>query len=636
MLQSTDVSGSFQARLIDTSAALAVGQFVSLPDTPGNVGVCLSGGGSRALSAGMGQLRALSYLQLGGKSLLSQTKALSTVSGGSWLGVTFEYLTADTSDDNYLNQYVPDPGRLVPTRTAGHTTPEILAELPPGNIGNAINTRLFSVPGLAVEAYILYKYCHTPPNLLWQTLIGLHILKPYGLYVHGPGMQPTSLFSWDGPTLAADVTGPNPDLGSVSAHLVASATDPSRTRRPYLACNSGMFLNEPGSKVCFLAPVQATPFLTGIVGAPTGTDANGRTPGGGGVSSFAFSSNPMGVQEAGVTVAQARQLALADIMGTSSAAFANALENQFANWEQEPGAFFQQLAERADEIRNWLDKHLPRLESDRVKAFLDAEMRVGSSSHLAELKADFAKLQDLIPEYQYWPVAGVQPSPQTLPTRFADGGNLENLGLNAMLAYSDVDTLIVFANTSTPLGAGDRGMINTQGQEVPDTRVIVTSDIPPLFGYQPYQPGVGYVLYEGATDCVFPQGKNSQVFDSTAFADVLQGLWQASGSGTNATPAVYTQTLAVQPNPWFGVRGDRTVDVLWVHLNAVRAWYDLLAPSVQSLLGPFDDPTAFSNFPHYSTFKTDLNPTEINLLASLTAWTVAADANKEVFLGRYV
>ena len=153
-----------------------MGQFVSLPDTPGNVGVCLSGGGSRALSAGMGQLRALSYLQLGGKSLLSQTKALSTVSGGSWLGVTFAYLTADTSDDNYLNQYVPDPGRLVPTRTAGHTTPEILDELPPGNIGHAINTRLFSVPGLAVEAYLLYKYCHTPPNLLWQTLIGLHLL----------------------------------------------------------------------------------------------------------------------------------------------------------------------------------------------------------------------------------------------------------------------------------------------------------------------------------------------------------------------------------------------------------------------------------------------------------------------------
>src|SRR4029453_7052171 len=177
---------------------------------------------------------------------------------------------------------------------------------------------------------------------------------------------------------------------------------------------------------------------------------------------------------------------------------------------------------------------------------------------------------------------------------------------------------------------------DAQGQEVPDTRVIVTSDIPPLFGYQPYQPGVGYVLYQGATACVFPQGKHSQVFASASFADVLQGLWQASGAGTNATPAIYNQTLAVQPNPWVGGRGDRTVDALWVHLNAVRAWYDLLAPSVQSLLGPFDDPTAFSNFPHYSTLKTDLNPTEINLLASLTAWTVAADANNEVFLSRYV
>ena len=56
---------------------------------------------------------------------------------------------------------------------------------------------------------------------------------------------------------------------------------------------------------------------------------------------------------------------------------------------------------------------------------------------------------------------------------------------------------------------------------------------------------------------------------------------------------------------------------------------------MQSLLGPFEDPTAFSTFPHYSTLKTALNPTEINLLASLTAWTVAANANKEAFFGMY-
>ena len=130
------VSGSFKAQLTETSESLTVGQFVpELAQTPGNVGICLSGGGSRALSAGMGQLRALDTLELGGQSLLSQTKAISTVSGGSWLGVTFEFLTSGTSDSAFLNDYVPDPSRLVPTAEPGRRSSEILDELPEGNIG---------------------------------------------------------------------------------------------------------------------------------------------------------------------------------------------------------------------------------------------------------------------------------------------------------------------------------------------------------------------------------------------------------------------------------------------------------------------------------------------------------------------
>jgi hypothetical protein len=138
------VPGSFKAQFTETSGSLTVGQFDSLPNTPGNVGVCLSGGGSRALSGGMGELRAVSALQLNGQSLLSQTKALSTVSGGSWVGVTFEFLTSSTSDAAYLNEYVADPGRLVPTATPGHSPAETLDELPPGNIGNSVSSDLFS------------------------------------------------------------------------------------------------------------------------------------------------------------------------------------------------------------------------------------------------------------------------------------------------------------------------------------------------------------------------------------------------------------------------------------------------------------------------------------------------------------
>src|SRR6185295_7188461 len=207
------VSGTFKAQLTETAGGLTVGQFVSLPNTPGNVGICLSGGGSRALSAAMGELRALSYLQLDGQSLLSQTKALSTVSGGSWFGMTFTFLPAATSDAAYLNDYVPDPGRLVPTATTGYSQAETLDELPKDNIGNSVSTELFSVPALAVEAFLLYKILHTPLDFLWQALIGGHILAPYGLYNPARHGLPDSLFSWDQKTLQSQVTGPNPALG---------------------------------------------------------------------------------------------------------------------------------------------------------------------------------------------------------------------------------------------------------------------------------------------------------------------------------------------------------------------------------------------------------------------------------------
>ncbi len=634
------MSGSFKAQLTETSEPLTVGQFVpKLAQTPGNVGICLSGGGSRALSAGMGQLRALSHLQLGGQSLLSQTKAISTVSGGSWLGVTFEFLTAGTSDGAFLNDYVADPGRLVPTAEPGHPVAEVLDELPEGNIGATVDSDLFSIPALAAEAYILYKYFKTPPNALWQTLIGLHILAPYGLYEADPGngMLPTSLFSWDPATLESTVTGPNPELVEETAHLVANGADAAdgsgRARRPFLICNMGMFLSEAGTAIQYLAPVQATGFMTGIVGSPTGTDANGRAPGGGGVTSFAFGSNPTAVQGTAVTVSQSRQLALVDIVGTSSAAFADTLQNQFAIWEQDPLQFLELLVELGEDVWDWLKDHLG--ENGLVDALVATPPQVTTVQDFAALKADLASLKDLIPRYPYWPVANAQAYPRTHSIRFADGGSLENSGVNAMLSYTDVDNVIAFLNSSTAMAAASFGMIDPSGHEVSGTRVILTEEIPPLFGYQPYNPWKGYVLYAGDPNPVFPQGKNSQVFESSGLAEVIQGLWAASGSGATTGSAIYKQTLEVQENAWFGVRGGRTVSVLWVYPNRARSWFSQLSSEVQALLAPFDDPTTGDYFPHYNTLETDLTATQINLLASFTAWMVAGPEGAEQVLGMY-
>ena len=618
-------SGVFVADL--TTGPLTVQRFVDRDDTPGNVGICLSGGGSRALSAGMGQLRGLKAL-----GLLGKTRALSTVSGGSWVGVTFEYLPPETGDDAYLNEYVADPGRLVPMTTAGHTAAETLDVLPDGNVGNTISSKLFSIPALVVEAFLLFKFGKTPPNFLWQALIGLHILEPYGLYDPGSRFAPTSLFTWDRKTLDRDVRRGGSQLEDETAHLVASG--PDRSPRPYLLCNTSMFLVEPDTSFRLLAPVQSTPFFTGIVGKPSGTDANGRQPGGGGVTSFAFSSNPTAVDAPEVTVGQLRQWALADAVGASSAAFAETLGNLFAQYAQKPDEFLDLVDDLFDDVMGLLGKRLGRVGADvaELPAFLfKRRIKRRTPKLMAEMKGDLGLLKSLIPEYAYWPVADAQPYPMTMPTQLADGGSLENTGVADMLTYTDVEKVISFVNSSQRLEAVSGGVVRADGSTEPDTGVLVSSQIPPLFGYQPYQEGKGYLLYAGDEQPAFPEGQNSQVFRSDAFADLLRGLWQTSGAGTNDQPALVSQELAVQANDWFGVAGGRTVTVLWVYTARVRSWYDALSPGVQALLGDFDDPSSFHSFPHYGTLDTDLSATEVNLLASLTAWVVAAEGNREQF-----
>jgi hypothetical protein len=614
--------GQFNASLF--RPPLSVGQFMpTSPEvTPGNVGICLSGGGSRALSAGMGQLRALKYLQANGKSLLSQVKAISTVSGGSWLGVPFEYLTPGTSDDDFLNLYVPDPRQLVPSN--GPTPAVTLDVLPSGNIGNSISTELFSIEALAVEAYLLYKVFSVPSNMLWQTLMGLHILAPYGLYPFEASLRPTSFFTCNQTTLS-QIVQQNPSLKSGPANLFADATNPSATRRPFHVCNTAMFLNEPNTILKYLAPVQATAFMTGNVGRPSGTDNNGLQPGGGGVTSFAFNSRPVAVNGNSVTVSQARQFALMDIVGVSSAAFAEILQNLFAGWLLEfghdPAAFLLKLegllVKYGEEIVAWIEHHLTGADVLKARAFLATSPVAMQAVGTLSIGSILSDLQELIPEYDYWPVANAAPLAQINPTRFADGGSLENTGINALLAYSDTDNIVVFLNTESALRKDTNGVI------------VVDSALPPLFGYQPYDAVSGYVLYAGATwispeNLMFAQ---NQVFASAEFQKLLEGLWSASGSGSSTNSAIYKQTLTVQPNIWFGVPGNKTVTVVWVYNNPVQRWYDELSPDVQAILRQPD----FQDFPNYSTLDTDLSATQINLLAHLTGWNVACPDNAALF-----
>ena len=68
-----------------------------LIDRTRDCGVCFSGGGTRSLAASMGQLRGLYNL-----GLLSGTRYISSVSGGSWAATNYVYYKSGAANDIQL------------------------------------------------------------------------------------------------------------------------------------------------------------------------------------------------------------------------------------------------------------------------------------------------------------------------------------------------------------------------------------------------------------------------------------------------------------------------------------------------------------------------------------------------------
>ncbi len=240
----------------------------------------------------------------------------------------------------------------------------------------------------------------------------------------------------------------------------------------------------------------------------------------------------------------------------------------------------------------------------------------------------------LVPRYRYWPVRDASPEPDLEPTHFADGGSLENTGIGGLLAHREIDRIIAFVNSSSALGVAAKGVVDEAGHEVPGTRIAISSQVPVLFGYQAYDDAAGYVLYDDIPDDQLRTSvvifRHSHVFESTGFAELLKGLWSASGNesepGSNQRPAIYRQTLTTVPNPWFRVEGGRQVEVVWYYLNMVEDWRAELSDDIRAKVGSIE------HFPHYNTFSLQLDAVEVNLMSNLTAWSVGNDANAEAFV----
>jgi len=383
-------------------------------------GVCISGGGSRSLSAAMGELRGLAAL-----GVLPKIGWLSTVSGGTWAGTLYNWAPEIYSDDLLLGQLELDPSRL---RWDSGGDRDDLGELDPHAIGSAA-TRL-GLEEMLAKAIELY-HRGVAVSELWPRAIGELVLAPFGL-----GDTPQRYFTWTRGWLERGILADNPGLRAADFFL-------TRPDRPYLITNSTLFYppNPPASLEAPVRPAGAggprnawevgydfetTPISAGLppafpnAGAPSPGQPSSSDLGGGWIDPFAMGSiAPSTVSSDGRfrVPTPPNRFRLSDAAGLSSVAF----------------------------VYDLLD-----LAHARGIHFLD----------------------DMVPETVCWPVyrAAQLPRNAARPYLFGDGGNLENQGIMALLRRN-LRKVIAFVNTETQLSmAGDE--------------VIVDSDLPPLFGLE--------------------------------------------------------------------------------------------------------------------------------------------------------
>lgn len=565
-----------------------------------NTGICFSGGGTRALTAAIGQLRGLGLRrEQGGLDLMKNVRYISCVSGGSWASTAYTYYNSGPQDDTVF---------LGPIRAPQDITWPALAELDPNCLGHTATRSLRNT--------LIDLVGKVPEHLLWIRAIGETFFQPFGIFDHAAPV---------GFTLNSDSENDikernthngklNPALEKIRFHKVRAARD---YPRPYLIINASLIgpkslapFNREGLVAAEFTPLYTgTPFGREITYSPEGGKKTSAWVGGGYVESFAFGGSAPDGRPAGCSLPAPpslcadmplppRRFTLADASGASSAAFAGYIE---------------------------------------------------TSSIFSDLG-----LKNLSPEELYWPIRVDDP---VLTTTFmlGDGGILDNYGLIALLRRQ-VENIIVFINTDAKL---DLTLDATPPADPPanwpnhETSRIDYS-LAPLFGFPYVDDGISMIHSR-----VFAEADFKAVVANLQCAKNPPDNQDPNHPAVNGTVMAKTR-LRVQINDWWGIsdtlpdQSPYLVTILWVYNERVREWENALNTSkfeyrwldflpvhltLKDAIKKGNEASPwgpFKHFPNYRTMEEDgvldlveLSPRQVNLLADLSCWNVTH--NKNVF-----
>lgn len=217
---------------------------------------------------------------------------------------------------------------------------------------------------------------------------------------------------------------------------------------------------------------------------------------------------------------------------------------------------------------------------------------------------------------EYWsPVTGAGPGASFV---LGDAGTSENLHLLSLLRREELTSFVLMTITSVPMrgsASWDPADGDVRYEDIDDT-------IPNYFGIDPDKPTSEYVY-----------GRD-HVFERDQFVPFVKAM-QASADAGNGI--VVTQELRLVDNPFWGIRGGRSVNVTWLYLSRAFNWEAQLPEFLRPVVVPsgpnttenvIDKSSPYPMFPNIPTSVLGLSKAQANLLAFQVGWVVQNNAEQ--------
>eukprot|EP00947_MAST-08B_sp_MAST-8B-sp1_P004170 g4170.t1 len=570
-----------------------------------NVGIAVSGGGTRSYAAGFGQVRGL-YAT----GLLGQVRYMAGISGGAWL--TSNYIYSQTvSDDNTFLSAASDE-----TLPSGLTLAKLGESYTPANLayGATQDLLLDLINGVISSKFWSSK----EPGEAWSNGVASSILAPFGL--------DTDKFYTLNTDVAKDIANRNDDLSPDDFIVPASERVSTLTRRPYMIL--GITGSGPVDEAAFgedskpplldptkkaFVDIQATPLYTGYplkreVTVWYGDGTSIKKNDGGLVESFAYG----GAAPSKQSFAK---------YGPGKAVLVQGVPRAADGHSGHPWT----LKRAAGASSAWGDNDLYYLETppnplDRSCSWWQTYCTVTTGGGLLDTVTGFTKFPVLGPKATNWATGVDKPSSNNI--RLSDGdvdGDL--LGLLDVIIRR-VPASVGFGNFGKVLCSKSKWDPAVDTSPAKLTECIATY-LPPLFGYAVHEDKWGHPERSP---------ERLQIFKREHFVPLVKMLQDNMDKGLTAFARMTLTTVA---NTHSGIPAGRQLDCKF------RA---LLPQETQDEIAKGAD-GQFANFPNYFTMGqngiapqsllnifrthqqlvkglTSLTHAQVRLMSALTSWAV--------------